>query len=445
MTGNASTKVANAVTPVFLLIALVLIYLAFSNLDVDIKPILAIIISLTPIWMPYVLFYIVYDQWMWFVRERWKHKQGRVTLRIKLPQEVLKSPEAMESVFTHMHNVSKCKNLYEAYWLGKHPLIYSYELVSIGGDVRFYANVPVKKGKNFLETQLYAQYPGIEIVEEPIDYTNEVQWDPEKWEMISFHVGKRGDSDVLPIKTYIDMGLDKMPKEEEKFEPMSPLLEFLGRAKAHERVWIQILTLAHQDRHFRNGHIPAKASWQQAAKDKVNEMMKRDSNGKPLTEDESELRPVLTPTERTTVEAIERNVSKTAYEFAIRMMYITKKGKFDGDMISPMFGSFGEYEMGHRNNIGIQWRTDFDNNFLSDISGRRVLNFKKDELEHYKKRFYLHRDNKAGFDKMRVISVEELATIFHIPGSSVITPTLSRVETTRKEAPANLPIQLPTE
>ena len=38
------------------------------------------------------------------------------------------------------------------------------------------------------------------------------------------------------------------------------------------------------------------------------------------------------------------------------------------------------------------------------------------------------------------MSVEELASIYHIPGKSIITPALGRVESVRADAPANLPI-----
>lgn len=65
---------------------------------------------------------------------------------------------------------------------------------------------------------------------------------------------------------------------------------------------------------------------------------------------------------------------------------------------------------------------------------------KKRELEEYKKRYYYRSDAKSFADTPKIMSVEELATIFHIPGTSVVTPTLTRVESTRKEAPANLPI-----
>ena len=65
---------------------------------------------------------------------------------------------------------------------------------------------------------------------------------------------------------------------------------------------------------------------------------------------------------------------------------------------------------------------------------------KKDELEAYKLRTYSEAEKKSKVDAKKVMSVEELATIYHIPGTAVVTPNLSRVESNRKEAPANLPI-----
>jgi hypothetical protein len=126
---------------------------------------------------------------------------------------------------------------------------------------------------------------------------------------------------------------------------------------------------------------------------------------------------------------------------AIRGIYITENGKFDPDMISPLIRSFAQYDVMGRNGIGVRWRTDFNYNFLQDITGARKLLMKKTELEYYKARYYLPGDKKSFVDKEKVFSVEELATLWHIPGTTVITPNLSRVENNRREAPANLPIQ----
>ncbi len=38
-----------------------------------------------------------------------------------------------------------------------------------------------------------------------------------------------------------------------------------------------------------------------------------------------------------------------------------------------------------------------------------------------------------------ILNVEELATIFHLPGKEVSSPTIARVEAKKSEPPANLP------
>ncbi|MCA9362513.1 hypothetical protein KC906_03990, partial [Candidatus Kaiserbacteria bacterium] len=389
----------------------------------------------------YILFHLTYDMWLWSVGEKFKYDNGRSTLRIVLPQEVLKSPEAMESVFTQIHNANNPDNLMQSYLDGKRPLTCTFELASIGGEVRFYANVPTKKVKNALESNLYAQYPGIEVIEEDIDYTAEVKWDPKVWDLISFHILKKSKTtgdDVLPIKTYIDYGLDKQPKEELKFEPMAPLIEHLGSAQPHERVWVQILMTPHTKKNFKSGSLYSVGTWESSAAKKINEMMGRDATHH--GPEETENRPMLTMGERDTIAAIERNVSKYAYTVAIRAMYITKAGKFNPDMIGPMLRSFGQFDMVGRASLGPLWRTDFDYNFFQDFTGARKLRAKRNELEWYKARFYLEGDQKRKTDRQRIMSVEELATIYHIPGTSVVTPGLGRVDTARREAPANLPI-----
>ena len=420
---------------------LVFIYL-LNLMNVDPGPIFSVMVALTPIWLPVTLFYLTFDRWMYYVQNKFAANQGRSTLRIHLPQNVFKSPEAMESVISQIHNVNSPDNLMQTYLDGKHPLTFSFELVSFGGEVRFYINVPTKKTKNALEAQLYAQYPGIEVVEEDIDYTDEIPWDPERYEYMAFHMGKKED-EIFPIKTYIDFGLDKLPKEEEKFEPMAAMLEQLGKVKPHERVWIQILAVPHVKKVFKNGHLTESPTWDKKAIAKINEMLKRDQRPDPDSET-FERAPMLTMNERDTIAAIERNIGKYAYEVGIRWLYITEKGKFDGDLISPTLRSFSQYDIIGRNGLSPRWRTDFDYKMLSDPKGRRIKKWKEQELGYYKSRYYYHRERVSGADAMKVFSAEELATIYHIPGTSVVTPSLPRITSARKEAPSNLPTGLAT-
>lgn len=413
-----------------------LLYWFFGrNIDIAFLPALSFALFLLPLFLPVVLFYLTYERWMEFVRTMFYYKMGRTTLRIKLPPEVLKSPEAMESVFTHSFSAMNPDNLKEAYLDGKSKQPISLELASIGGDVRFYMNVPSKL-KDVIESQLYASYPGVEVEEELLDYVAEVQWDPEKMDLMSFHVTKKEDS-IYPIKTYVEFGHDKLPKEEEKFEPMAALIEFMSKAKLHERVYIQILCTPHAKENFNNGYLSEKGTWEKDVYKAINEKMGRDDKGQSATE-ETESRPMLTTGERDTIAAMERNITKVAYDVGIRTMYITlDKTQFNPNMIGPTFGSFSQYSILGRNALGPRWKTAFDNSWYEDISGAKKTARKKDELQKYKLRKY---EPDGAADAAKTMSAEELATIYHIPGSSVLTPGLSRVPSVRRDAPGNLPV-----
>lgn len=413
-------------------------WVLLRNVDVNLWPILSFVLLLLPIFLPVILFYMTYDRWMGFVRTKFVYENPRTTLRISLPPEVLKSPEAMESVFTHIYAPNGSDNLWQAYIDGKHPLTASFEIASIGGDVRFYINVH-QKLKDMVESQLYAQYPGIEVTEEPLDYTAEIQWNPDEMDLMSFHVVKKNDA-IYPIKTYIDFGHDRLPKEEEKFEPMATLIEHLGKAKPHERLIVQIICTPHAKTDFNQGSLSKSGTWVEEAQAKINEILQRDD--KKLGSEETENRPTLTMGERDTVTAMERNVSKLAYVVGIRCMYVTlDKTQFNGGMIGPMLGSFKQYGIIGRNELGTRWKTEFDYQWFQDFSGTRQIAMKKGELGQLRARSYSagSGSGNAGHQP-KVMSVEELATIYHIPGRSVLTPGLARIPSTMSTAPGNLPI-----
>lgn len=426
--------------PVLILIAFFVMRYTLHYVGINPEPMISIVVALTPIWLPFILFYLFFDKWMDYVHLKFEMYNGRTTLRVKLPQEVFKSPEAMESVISQIHNVKSSDNLMQTYLDGKGPLNYSFELVSIGGDVRFYINVPTKQIKNGVEAQLYAQYPGIEVVEEEFDYTSEIPWDPNKWDYMSFHMGKKKDQE-FPIKTYIDFGMDKLPKEELKYEPMSAMLEQLSSFKPHERLWIQFICKPHIEHSFATGFLNYHETWDKNVYRIIDKMMGRSKDKTAPLEIENQ--PRLTTGERDVVAAMERNAGKYAYETAIRWMYIVEKGKFDGNIIAPTIRTFSAYDIIGRNAIGVRWRTDFNYNWFSDRKGKRKIAMKREELKQYKERKYHSHIPVAGTDAPKIFTAEELATMFHIPGSTVATPGLSRIPSTRKEAPSNLPTGTP--
>lgn len=421
--------------------ALILFFVGLWVFGVSGVEVFALAVALLPLWLPLLLFLVFFNVWTDAVGKKFALSQGRTTLRIDLPREIYKSPHAMETVLAQIHNVASPDNFMQTYLDGKRPLTYSLELVSLGGQVYFYANLPTRKTKDAFEANMYAQYPGIEIAEEPIDYAAEIPLDTAEHTIMSFHLGKK-KSQVYPIKTYIDFGLDKMPKEEEKTDPLTPLLEVLASIAPHERVYVQILATPHRKRNFKHGQLVSKPTWEGEVESTISQMMQRDpKTRKPLSDANASgaenMPPRITPGERETIEAMERNMCKYAYETAIRFIYITPKGKFNGDLISPVLRSFSAYDIIGRNQVGPLWRTDFNYKQFTDPKEKKLSQLKYDEFKEYKLRTYTPQNGTA--DALKVFTVEELATIWHLPGSVAMTPGLGRIQSTRVEAPVNLP------
>jgi len=105
--------------------------------------------------------------------------------------------------------------------------------------------------------------------------------------------------------------------------------------------------------------------------------------------------------------------------------------------MGPIITAWRVYDDLNRNAIGARWRSDFDWNWWQDPTGRRKDAWKKSELSEYKRRAYTHYN---AIDTHKVMTTEELATIYHIPGQVATTPSLARIPSKRAEPPPNLPI-----
>jgi hypothetical protein len=433
--------------PAAALIAFGLLAAALVVFGVSAGQVFSVFFALTPVWLPLVLFYLFFNKWLDTVGTAFYLNQGRTTLRLRLPPEVFKSPEAMEFVISQIHNTANPDNLMQTYLQGKRPLPYSFEIASIGGDVRFYVNVPTKKSRNAFEANLYSQYPGVEIIEEPVDYAAEIPLDYKSagYELFSGHMGKKKDG-IMPLKSYIDFGMDKFPKEEEKVDPMTPMLEVMASIKPYERLFVQIIAISFRPTSFLNGQltIGEGPSWNAKSKELINTMMNRDEKtrlpkGKVAKNEDEEgdrVNVALTSGEKDLISDLERHMGKYAYHTAIRWVYINKKGGFNGDLINPVIRMFSQFDSGV-NALGIRWRTDFDYKDVIPGGKRKELHHLKNaEWSEYRKRVYYP---KGTSDDYKIFTAEELATIFHLPGKVALTPTLDRVPSTRGEAPANLP------
>lgn len=430
--------------PVLAVIGLVCFFVMLNWIDVSQSQVITWLFYTAPIWLPYITFKLLFTKWVEWTRKKNVWESNQKILRVVLPPEVLKTPEAMEIFFTQASLSGAADNLWQVYIDGKHAPTVSYEIVSRGGDINFYIVVGEKPAQ-LIKDNLYAQYPGLTIQEVELDYTAEVPNDLEGWAYVSFHMNKKKD-DHIPLKSYIDMGLDKPQKDEEKVDPITPLLEVMGSADPGHTYWVQFLTRAHRGYNWKTGNLSLSEQppdWSKAAAATINEMMQRNEK-KISTANETEETPRLTPGERKSVETIERHISKIAHEVQIRWVIMSEPGvKFEAPKhIGKMLRAFGQTEVKGGQGISMRWRTDFDYKWFSDPFGKKLPALKRQELAEYKKRILYNKNQAMGW---KVYSAEELATLYHFPGTVALTPTLNRIGSTQGEAPNNLPTgNLPT-
>lgn len=400
-----------------------------------------VLITVSPIVLTYILLTIFAPLWVNYVQSKFFLKTKTVLLEIKLPKETIKSPLAMELFLTALHQTGGEGTWYDKYWLGKTRPWYSLEMVSIEGQVRFYIWTREAQ-KNFIESSLYAQFPGIEVkISE--DYTKNIKFDPKQNNIFACEL-ELVKADAFPIKTYVDYGLDKDPKEELKVDPIAPLIEYLGSIGFNQQVWIQIIIRAHKKEQVKKGHWWKKTdAWKDSAEEEINKIMQRDPKTKIAGKKDAASGRITPPTlskgEQEIVAALDRSITKLPFDVGIRAIYFAKKEFFDGTNVGGILGSFKQFNSESLNGFkpnGKKYSPSFSYPW-QDFKEFRQNKQRAIALEAYKRRMYFYNPFE---EKAFVLNSEELATIFHFPGQVAAAPNLYRVPSKKGQAPSNLPI-----
>ncbi len=414
------------------------------------------------VFVPLVVIDTAWYLWVLYRRALFFAKQEYILLEIKIPKEIFKSPRAMEFFISSLHSTLGEGNWYEKYWKGSVRSSFSLEIVSIDGAVHFY--IWTKKGeKNKIEANLYSQYPGIEIYIVP-DYTLPAVYNPELNGMFMMEF-KLTKADAYPIKTYIDYGMDKDPKEEFKIDPLTPLIEFMGSLPRGNQAWLQIIIRAHvaeekdPKKTFSKWKIwetwdlgdkwdfleKKDLRWKEGANAEIEKIL---AKGKGEKGEDGKIIPgttrFLTEDEQNTIKALGRSVSKKGFDTGMRLIYLAPKDIFDPSNIGGLVGGImhfnsdsglngfapsGSNSSPKYKHLLLQWK---------DRSKKLIDGEKQEFLDAYKRRAYFYEPYRR--EKYFILNTEELATLFHLPGMVSMTPTFTRVESRKGEAPANLPL-----
>ena len=464
-----------------------------------------------------------------------------VMLEIKLPREIFKSPLATEVALASLLQGGGIGHKYALYFNGALPAFSSLEIASIEGVIHFYIRIQ-KKFRPLVEANFYAQYPTIEIVEAD-DYTNQIRYHhltktvkmwganyrtSKSWTPTNPGTGTpygtkdkpyTMKADFLPIKTYVDYGLDKDPKEEFKTDPITPLLEMMGGIGKGEHMWYQILvqdegvyndkklpkfyvnTESHEHvslsdmavtrkKQIRTGGFIKRGDiayndYGEAKKKKIG----KDADGNDIEIDQTytfadpavHVKPIgkkemdLTQDEKDEMEGMNKKLSKPLALVVMRFLYITKSENFNTAHIQDVLALPKPFN--GINTFGLS-PTDPYNYPWENLGKKRTAWRTEEKFEEYVERegFFPHipeRDGLASWEDMffwsstmkqrklfRMIyeaifhpfshpiaekevftlNLEELATLWHLPGAVAATPTLPRIDSNKGVAPVNLPI-----
>ena len=329
-----------------------------------------------------------------------------VLLMLEIPKNNDKQELSAEQMFASLHGILRdTESLKNSGGIQEHL---SFEVVSTGGQIRFYVWTP-KAQQSFVEGQIYAQYPTVQIHAVDKDYVD----NRNNHEIIYTTELGLTENTALPIKTFESFEVD----------PLAGITGTLAKLDPDhsEELWIQILTR------------PIADSWH---KDTDN-WIKILKSGKgalsflnidlswlvqifsalwtPPTGGSTETKVELSERTKSQITAAEQKATKLGYEVKIRLAYL---GNSEINAKLNMQALVGTFKQFNSTNL----------NGFKQLGG----SFNKEDLDAYKMRQFTG----SGF----ILNISELASVYHLPHTSVETPNIVWATSKTAEPPAKLPL-----
>ena len=332
-----------------------------------------------------------------------------VLLMLEIPRTNDKQELAAEQLFASLHGILRDKReLKNSGGVQEHL---SFEIVSTSGQIRFYVWVP-KVLQSFVEGQIYSQYPTVQIYKMNEDYVDARTKYP-----VSYSTELTlTENEALPIKTFDSFEVD----------PLAGITGTLAKLDPEhsEEMWVQILAR------------PIPDDWHKNTTDR---WVRRVKSGKkslfggtgidwtwlvevigalfrpPAGGTNSDIKVELSERDKTRIAKAEEKATKLGYEVKIRLAYL---GQNQTDAKLNMQALVGTFKQFNSTNL----------NGFKQVGG----SFNPTDLDSYKMRQFSSR----GF----ILNISELASVYHLPHTSVETPNIVWASSKTAEPPAKLPI-----
>ncbi len=405
-------------------------------------------LSLTWWWAgPIVLFWLFKILWRKYSLTAYLMSLDNIILEIKPPRNVERSPRTMEQIFAALHGVWATPNLIDKIVKGKwvQPLL-SFEIHGVNGEMHFYVRCE-RRFRDFIESLFYSQYPEVEI-NEVEDYINSVPKNAPnaEWDLwgVDFRLAK---DDAYPIRTY------KYFKEEVTkgmIDPLAEIADVIAALPPDQHVWIQIIVTPAPDKDWTDTvqklvlklarrEQPVKAPFPLNVLKEIFEILKLSFqyifHPVELPEEKKvEEKPIrfhLTPGEEEAMKAVESSLTKKGYLTKLRFIYVGRREGFDRGFLAGINGAIQQF-----NDMTL-------NSFIHDNETKTFANYIFVAPRLYwaqRKIFTRYLDRDIDGPKF-VLNSEELATVYHMPDISVMSPSVARIEAKKSGAPLNLPVE----
>jgi len=337
----------------------------------------------------------------------WLAAQEYTVLRIDVPRNNEKSPMAAEQMFAAIHGIFS-----ESAQFQNHL---SFEIVSKDKFIQFYIYLPLHL-KDFVEGQIYAQYPTVEI-NEVSDYARDADIGSKDYAICELKLTK---PDVYPIKSFTDFDVD----------PISSITSVMTKLAEGEEVWTQLVIRPIGDEWQEKGHEMV-ASVRNGTKNSKTTFAKALGGGlikfgkalvlqairpgEDFAEEKKEIK--LPSAVEDALKNIELKITKLGFETKIRVLALGNDptvAKLKCQNIAAAFKQFNS--------------TTLNGFKVGDIYINNQTAFKD----------FIYRSFE---DDGAILNIAEIASIFHLPSSSVSTPNIVWSGSKKGEPPSNLPLR----
>lgn len=357
------------------------------------------------VWLPVVLL-LAFLTWRNWKRVEAINEQESQLLILEIPKANDKQELAAEQLFASLHGILRDKSeLKENNGYQEHL---SFEIASVNGQIRFYVSVP-KTLRSFVESQIYSQYPSVQISAAGEDYVAHER----QHSVIHTAEIALSEKDVLPIKTFQNFEVD----------PLAGITGTLAKLESTgEEIWIQILVK------------PIADDWHKASESWIKNLrhgsvsLFGDKSGlgwlaglfealwKPPEQSASASAPKeLSDRDKTRIAEAEKKATKLGYRVKIRLAYLGEDTTSARQRMQAIVGTFKQYNS-------------------TNLNGFKASSpsFKKEDLAKYRQRHF----GVGGF----ILNIEELASVYHLPHTNVETPNIVWASSKTAEPPAKLPV-----